>query len=53
MPAIWDVAELLRGDHKQATSGKIVLPRTVLRRLDCVSEATKAKVLEKAKKLPT
>jgi type I restriction enzyme M protein len=39
------VADLLRGDYKQADYGKVVLPFTVLRRLDCVLEATKPKVL--------
>jgi type I restriction enzyme M protein len=43
---IWSVADLLRGDYKQADYGKVILPFTVLRRLDCVLEATKAKVLE-------
>src|SRR4051812_20560761 len=49
---IWSIAELLRGDFKQSEYGKIVLPLTVLRRLDCVLEPTKAKVLEKAGKVP-
>jgi type I restriction enzyme M protein len=49
---IWSVAELLRGDFKQSEYGKVVLPLTVLRRLDCVLEPTKAKVLQKAGKLP-
>ncbi|MBP6830766.1 MAG: SAM-dependent DNA methyltransferase [Deltaproteobacteria bacterium] len=46
---IWSIAELLRGDYKQSEYGKVILPFTVLRRLDCVLEATKAAVLaEKA-----
>jgi type I restriction enzyme M protein len=44
---IWSVADLLRGDYKQADYGKVILPLTVLRRLDCVLEKTKAKVLAK------
>ena len=48
---IWSVADLLRGDYKQSEYGKVVLPLTVLRRLDCVLEPTKEKVLEKAKSL--
>jgi type I restriction enzyme M protein len=48
---IWSVADLLRGDYKQSEYGKVVLPLTVLRRLDCVLEPTKDKVLEKAKSL--
>ena len=48
---IWSVADLLRGDFKQSEYGKVILPFTVLRRLDCVLEPTKAGVLlEKAKR---
>lgn len=43
---IWSVADLLRGDYKQADYGKVILPFTVLRRLDCVLEPTKDKVLD-------
>ncbi|CUU13828.1 Type I restrictionmodification system DNAmethyltransferase subunit M EC 21172 CDS [Bradyrhizobium sp.] len=39
------MADLLRGDYKQSDYGKVILPFTVLRRLDCVLEPTKAKVL--------
>jgi type I restriction enzyme M protein len=42
---IWSVADLLRGDYKQSEYGKVVLPFTILRRLDCVLEETKEKVL--------
>lgn len=42
---IWSVADLLRGDFKQSDYGKVILPFTVLRRLDCVLERTKAQVL--------
>ena len=38
---IWSVADLLRGDYKQSEYGKVILPLTVLRRLDCVLEPTK------------
>src|SRR3989440_12554416 len=48
---IWPVVDLLRGDYKQSEYGKVILPLTVLRRLDCVLEPTKAAVLERAKKL--
>jgi len=44
---IWSIADLLRGDYKQSDYGKVILPFTVLRRLDCVLEATKAEVLKK------
>lgn len=43
---IWSVADLLRGDYKQSEYGKVILPFTVLRRLDCVLEPTKPKVLK-------
>jgi hypothetical protein len=42
---IWSVAELLRGDYKQSDYGKVILPFTVLRRLDCVLEPIKKGVL--------
>lgn len=42
---IWSVADLLRGDYKQSEYARVILPFTVLRRLDCVLEATKPAVL--------
>jgi len=48
---IWDIANLLRGDYKQSDYGKVVLPLTVLRRLDCVLSPTKQKVLDYLPKL--
>ncbi len=42
---IWSVADLLRGDYKQSEYGRVILPFTVLRRLDCVLEPTKGAVL--------
>ena len=42
---IWSVADLLRGDYKQSEYGRVILPFTVLRRLDCVLEPTKQAVL--------
>jgi type I restriction-modification system DNA methylase subunit len=48
---LWSVADLLRGDYKQADYGKVILPLTVLRRLDCVLEPTKARVLERAEQM--
>ena len=48
---IWSVADLLRGDYKQSEYGKVILPLTVLRRLDCVLEPTKEAVLDRAAKL--
>ncbi len=48
---IWSVADLLRGPYKPAQYGRVILPLTVLRRLDCVLAPTKDKVLAKAKSL--
>lgn len=42
---IWSVADLLRGDYKQSDYGKVILPFTLLRRLECVLEPTRADVL--------
>jgi type I restriction enzyme M protein len=47
---IWSVADLLRGDYKQSEYGKVILPFTVLRRLDCVLEPTKEAVLAEKEK---
>lgn len=44
---IWSVADLLRGDYKQSEYGRVILPLTVLRRLDWVLEPTKDAVLAK------
>ena len=43
---IWSIADLLRGHYKQADYGKVILPLTVLRRLDLVLAPTKPAVLE-------
>ena len=48
---IWSVADLLRGDYKQSEYGKVILPLTVIRRLDCVLEPTKQAVLDRHKLL--
>jgi len=44
------VADLLRGDYKQSEYGRVILPFTVLRRLDCVLEPTKSAVLAEKEK---
>lgn len=41
---IWNVADVLRGDFKQSIYGRIILPFTLLRRLECVLEPTRSKV---------
>ena len=45
---IWSVADLLRGDFKQSQYGRIILPFTLLRRLECVLEETKEAVVIEA-----
>jgi type I restriction enzyme M protein len=48
---IWQVAELLRGPYRPNQYKDVMLPMTVLRRLDCVLEPTKDKVLQKIKSM--
>ena len=48
---IWDVADLLRGPYRPPEYRKVMLPMTVLRRLDCIFEPSKSKVLEEQKRL--
>jgi type I restriction enzyme M protein len=48
---IWSVADLLRGDFKQSQYGRIILPFTLLRRLEGVLEATKEAVLAEHERL--
>ena len=48
---IWSIADLLRGDYKQAEFQDVILPLTVLKRLDDVLEPTKEKVLQKNREL--
>lgn len=47
---IWNIAELLRGTYKRSDYGKIILPFTVLRRLDQVLEDTREEVQDAYKK---
>lgn len=46
---IWSVADLLRGPYRPNQYKDVMLPMTVLRRLDCVLEPTKEKVLDSYK----
>lgn len=48
---IWSIAELLRGDYKRSENGKVVLPMTIIRRLDCVLSNTKEQVLQQLPKV--
>jgi len=47
---IWSIANLLRGPYKPKEYGDVVLPMTILRRLDCVLAATKGAVLAEQKR---
>lgn len=47
---IWSVADTLRGDFKQSEYGRVILPFTVLRRLECVLEPTRQAVVDEKKK---
>ncbi|MDQ9090327.1 class I SAM-dependent DNA methyltransferase [Pseudoalteromonas haloplanktis] len=42
---IWSVADLLRGDFKQSQYGRVILPFTLLRRLECVLAPSKDAVV--------
>lgn len=44
---VWKTAELLRGAFREPEYRKVILPFTVLRRLDCLLEPSKARVLAK------
>ena len=48
---IWSLADLLRGDFKQSQYGRVILPFTILRRLECVLEERKPEVLKQVEKL--
>lgn len=43
---LWGVADLIRDTFKRGKYQDVILPLTVLRRLDCVLAPTKAKVME-------
>jgi type I restriction enzyme M protein len=45
------LADLLRGDFKQSQYGRIILPFTLLRRLECVFSERKAKVLAELERI--
>ncbi|AFS36339.1 type I restriction-modification system subunit M [Alteromonas macleodii] len=48
---IWSVADLLRGDFKQSQYGRVILPFTLLRRLECVLEESKDSVVKEAERV--
>ena len=47
---IWNIANLLRGPYHPPQYRRVMIPLTVLRRLDCVLDATKADVIAMHKK---
>ena len=47
---LWSVADLLRGKYRPHEYGRVILPFTVLRRMDCVLEPTKQAVLDELEK---
>jgi type I restriction enzyme M protein len=48
---IWKIADLLRGPYQPNQYGDVILPFTILRRLDCILEPTKDDVLAEYKKI--
>lgn len=48
---IWQIADLLRGPYRPPQYERVMLPLTVLRRFDCVLEATKPRVLAEYRRL--
>jgi type I restriction enzyme M protein len=48
---IWSVADILRGDFKAHEFGQVILPFTVLRRLECALKPTKDDVVARAESL--
>lgn len=48
---IWRIADLLRGPYQPNQDGDVILPFTILRRLDCIAEPTKDEVLAEYKKI--
>lgn len=45
---LWSIADLLRGDFKQSQYGRIILPFTLLRRMECVLEPTREAVIRES-----
>ncbi|MGB4343956.1 MAG: class I SAM-dependent DNA methyltransferase, partial [Moraxellaceae bacterium] len=45
---LWSIADLLRGDFKQSQYGRIILPFTLLRRMECVLGPTKDAVIRES-----
>lgn len=45
---LWSIADLLRGDFRQSQYGRIILPFTLLRRMECVLAPTRDAVLKES-----
>jgi len=50
---IWSIADQLRGPYRPNQYGNVILPLTILRRLDCIIEPDRETVRELAAKYPT
>ena len=46
---LWSIADLLRGDFKQSQYGRIILPFTLLRRMECVLAPSRDAVIKEAR----
>lgn len=44
-PFIWGTADVLRSLYKAKEYGNVILPMTILRRLDCLLSNTKTRLL--------
>ncbi|WP_046469663.1 type I restriction-modification system subunit M [Allosalinactinospora lopnorensis] len=49
---VWSIADQLRGVYKPHQYGSVILPMTILRRLDCILEPTRDRVRELAASTP-
>ncbi len=47
---VWSIADQLRGVYKPHQYGNVILPMTILRRLDCILEPTRDEVAAMARK---
>jgi type I restriction enzyme M protein len=47
---VWSIADQLRGPYKPHQYGGVILPLTILRRLDCILEPTREEVRDLSKK---
>lgn len=50
---IWSIANKLRGSYMPDKYGDVVIPMTILRRLECALESTKGKVIKAYKQNPS